>query len=626
MPTLSLSPALTGSPPESETARANGGTEGREGENTALSNGGVKENAWTRLFQSYIQQNKQTAVTASKSPVKSGSEKDLLSSDASSANVSLTSPVSPASVQAVIVTPIQSTAQAGDADTFAATAGPAVNAAKPLTQPAMPATTALNEALDTIGSAAPTQVIAPQSLISTPITMSTTTTWSDAPAAEKVKQRPNAPTAVDSAAASITSASSQTIVTAPSSISPAQSSTRTSAITTAASGKALAASRPSNSSTLRQTARQNGNAGTQSTAVLGNASNQQPAPTDTAASAATATPTVNAPPNAVQATLPQNLPASIVSTITAVQTSVTPLQQTGTAASPSNKIATNTSSSSSSSIRGDMEREQVLGASPLAELRPVTGKDRSGSSDSFTGEDLSKAADSSDQTASASGSANTFSNTLADTTSAGGTPVTATNATLVQSSSLDERIAVVNQISQHIQSMQPSTANPNTMTVTVQPPHWGEVKIAVTLNPQTAGYMTPNISATVTASTTEVQGALQEHIQDLRNSLGNAGLHIYKLDVAVGTVAAMSQSGSSSGHHSGQQTGSNNQQFQTNWTGTSTSSNGSGSQSQSTPGWGADKSDGDGAAIMPASASIDTNTAAASQAATPTTSRIDMRA
>jgi hypothetical protein len=237
-----------------------------------------------------------------------------------------------------------------------------------------------------------------------------------------------------------------------------------------------------------------------------------------------------------------------------------------------------------------MQRNQVLGESPLASIKPKAGDDNESGSGSAPDETSGgPSGKGSGKAASDDPSVGSFSNAMSGTQSASSTSAPVSSAALVQSATPEERTAVINQISQHIQSLsQPN--GPNTMTVTVQPPHWGEVKIAVTMEPApSAGGASSTLSATVTASTSEVQGALQQHVQDLRDSLTAAGLHVDKLNVAVGTVASASQSGSMSGQHAGQHgAGSDSQSADPRFSGSLGDSGGFGNPSQSASGWATD--------------------------------------
>jgi hypothetical protein len=276
-----------------------------------------------------------------------------------------------------------------------------------------------------------------------------------------------------------------------------------------------------------------------------------------------------------------------------------------------------------------MERDLVLGQSPVAVQKPadvksgISGGDTS--SEDASGDGKSKATDST--TSDLSGSS--FSAAISTAGPVSNTASAANSAALVQGASVDERVGVVNQISQHIQSMQASNSSSNTMTVTVQPPHWGEVKIAVTINPPTPGTTASSVSATVTASTPEVQTALQQRTQDLSDSLSRAGIHLEKLDVSVGAVSAMAQSSNSAGHHTGQQESrSNNQDFQTNWSGQSANSSNSGGQFQSNTGWGADSIDSADAVSIPSLNTVSESALSAASVSNNGTaiSHIDMRA
>jgi hypothetical protein len=250
------------------------------------------------------------------------------------------------------------------------------------------------------------------------------------------------------------------------------------------------------------------------------------------------------------------MPSEVLSALSSAQFSI----KAALPSSNSGLGATTNKDGSSGNAKASMDRSQVLGESPPTPTKSVIAKNSVETGAGSSGES-SASTDKSDVAAGQNASGGAFSTALNGAAQSTAGP---TNAEIIQGSSQAERLQVMSQISQHIQSMLPSTANPNTMTVTVQPPEWGQVTIAVTLNPADAtGSTLPQVSTTVTASTPEVQSVLQQHVQDLKDSLGAAGIQLDKVNVGLGTVAATGQTGNSTGHHTGQQgAGSDSQAYQ----------------------------------------------------------------
>ncbi len=567
MPTLSLMPIQTGSPPDTEAARANGGTEGREGTIAAGTKSGTTENTWTRLFQSIIKQGLTPAAGASISTAKAG---ELKSQTADSNSSVATPPITDQStptldlstqaltLNAVAPAPAVQIGALGQVVTTASKAGPApVQTASALTAPPIAVSSLIaKQAPPAVGDV----------VVSTPKTISiknaserkSATVVSNAAVSTAVSTAPLAvPSVLDQVPQVIANA-----VSSPVQVFQLPQVIEAKSVTTVAT-----------TATAATTATQ--------TAVPTAAAPTNPADTTIALSPQPA------PVPTQTAVLPQNLPTEAVAALAASQVGSVQLKGTVTVSPPltGSSITTPPKSTSVGTMKGSMERSQVLG--DQAEAKGGAVRSNSGSASESTSDGQSDRGSSGDSSAGQSSFAGLLATAAAVTTSATATPAT-TNAALILDSSHAERMQVVSQISSHIQSMQPSTANPNTMTVTIQPPHWGEVKIAVTLNPDsTDGAASRSVSATVTASTSEVQNVLQQHVQELKDSLASAGMHLDKMDIGVGTVAAMSESGGSTGHHAGQQDSNQNQAAYQNATADfTTNSGGFGGSFQSSSGSG----------------------------------------
>jgi hypothetical protein len=440
MPTLSLLPSPAGPSPEGNSVRANEGTEGREGANSATTNGGGDKETWTRLLQSFIQQNQVPKGASSKTTVSALPEKSK---------------------------PLNKQSDTKSPNATAVGAMPATATVVPAATPLPVTLTATSLPL------APT----PQTTDITP---------------------PKAPTISAAVPASYTADGIG-----------ANGSPQT--------GQALV--RPLNAESYSSST--NPTSATPLAAVLTPASTQ-----------------VN--PNLASLTVP------IVSA-EAVSIVVPTPYTLGVSAKPAS-----TKTSTNESVKANMERTSILGQSddsPVKVVSPIAPSILKANVDQIAaaqGKETNKG-----DTSSGQGSAIGISPTSSQPTAAVSTTVPQTQ---IITSSHAERLAVVDQISQHIQSQQSLSANPNTVTVRIQPPQWGDVKITVTLDPAAAGSTDKStISATITTANADVQGVLQGHAQDLKNSLTTAGITLDKLNVGVGTVAAMASSGGSTGHHAGQQ-------------------------------------------------------------------------
>jgi epidermal growth factor receptor substrate 15 len=150
-------------------------------------------------------------------------------------------------------------------------------------------------------------------------------------------------------------------------------------------------------------------------------------------------------------------------------------------------------------------------------------------------------------------------------------PATSADAK-VAGSDAAERIGVIQQISDQMSASAASTASNSgqqTVTLNVQPEHWGQLTINLTMtSPQQVEGQAPQasgaVTATIVAQTDAVRDALQSQVKDLQNSLQNAGFKLQKLDIitagaATGTVAA---SHSSSQADFGSNTSQNNSSSQ----------------------------------------------------------------
>jgi hypothetical protein len=600
MPTLSLSLAQTGPPPESDTARANGGTEGREGQTTVDTTGGVEQQTWTRTLQSYMEKNKESTDSSGVA----GPSGNQGQSKSQGELVPALAPITLPAVLQQVQTPVAGQ-QTGDAALDTASSSTNSTPHKKTNQSSLDS---LAEGLLSNQSALVPMAIA--SVASAPFV------GAGHSGAGSVVTKSVQPAGNPAIAAGF---SIQTGVSVAGTVVP-QANLKTSTVpgaTTNTLGDTISArSGASQSPMLSQI-----NTPVAQAADSSDTSATQSVPGSPA-------PSVNSTSQPL--TLEKNTTPAITAALQEAQVSSVTAASTVLAQGPTKNPPNSVPVSGASSTTDDMERAQVLGDhSAVSVVKSSNGKDagekQTGlASDGAT--DPAKPADKAGNDPSNSG----FSNVLSTATTASDAPVSssAANADLVQSSSRDERMGVINQISQHIQAMKPDSSAPNTMTVTVQPPHWGEVKIAVTLDPaQTAGVSSTSISATVTASTSEVQGALQQHVQDLKDSLGSVGLHMEKLDVALSTVNAMSQSSGSTGQHAGQQGNSQNyQNFQGDWANSSMNPSGSQGQFQSGAGW----TPSENGTASPTSTLVSADLAPASANSTVSehlnSSRIDMRA
>jgi hypothetical protein len=594
MPTLSLTLAQSGPPPEGEPARANSGTEGREGNLAVNTNDSETENTWTRVFQSYTQPNKQAAIASVKPTAKGASEQAKSANDALPAkNAAVTAPAVVSPQLPLTATQLLTAVNAGNlaisepkqSDLHVDSSAPMVgirHSASILTCPQpKPVLTSKTDSNSTFSGASthlPSNSITalPQSSSKTRSSQSTTSV-DTAPVMSGIAALP-----VE------TGAANPAVLT---SAAPTTSRTEKQLSATPISQRAISSSAQMTQPTVS------------AQVPVADASTQQ-----SSGSAVTT-------PSLPQMTLTQGLSSEV---ITALQNAKVSSTQTG-------PVANASKSTVGLATRAGMERNQVLGDTSAMTHSPITSKDGSSNDDSFDTKDSSGTDKLAAAETTQSPGSGSFSGVLSDVNASNSSAAGLTNAALVQSSSHDERMAVVNQISAHIQSMQLATSDPNTMTVTVQPPHWGEVKIVVALSPETAGVSGSNITATVTSATNEVSGVLQQHAQDLKDSLSSIGLHLDKLNTGVATVAALSQSGSSTGHHAGQQSNSSGgQDLQSAWSGHSAGSGGN--SFQSSTGWSGQNDDAvsDGtnltettmvAGVMP----VPTNGGT-------TTTRIDMRA
>jgi len=127
---------------------------------------------------------------------------------------------------------------------------------------------------------------------------------------------------------------------------------------------------------------------------------------------------------------------------------------------------------------------------------------------------------------------------------------------LVQTSSVQERIDVANQVAGHISAMQANAAISNGTqhaTVQIQPPQWGEMKISVTVQSAAAaaaGDGVRGVQAVVTARSAAVRDAILSHDQDLRGALEASGLKLDKLSVVIGSQSSSSLDPGTSGSNS----------------------------------------------------------------------------
>ncbi|MDR3709134.1 MAG: flagellar hook-length control protein FliK [Capsulimonadaceae bacterium] len=124
-------------------------------------------------------------------------------------------------------------------------------------------------------------------------------------------------------------------------------------------------------------------------------------------------------------------------------------------------------------------------------------------------------------------------------------------AQAVNSAPREERMAVINQVASHIASIHSGSAvaAPSTVTIHLNPEHWGEMKIAVKFTDDItgSGNRLGAVQAVLTTASPAVRDALLNSRNDLRGALEQSGIKLDKLDVVVGApnTASMDSGGSS---------------------------------------------------------------------------------
>jgi flagellar hook-length control protein FliK len=128
---------------------------------------------------------------------------------------------------------------------------------------------------------------------------------------------------------------------------------------------------------------------------------------------------------------------------------------------------------------------------------------------------------------------------------------------------MEERISVINQITQNIASMNDnSPSNVQTATFHVRPEHWGEMKITVKITDDGNTGKMRGVEAVLTTSSESARQVLLQNTSELRKSLEEHGMKLDKLDIVVSPSGATQTSSSQTVAQSAHTDQSTGQSFQ----------------------------------------------------------------